>query len=194
MKVVITGSVGTGKTSVAELLAGRFQWPLVRLSDALADLPSRRNRKLDTREVAATDLDRWAIRKTGNFTDWIIEGHMACELGMPADYVFVLRTHPDELEGRLAQRKYLKAKVRENVMAEALDYCLLKVSGKRNVFEIDTTGKTAMQSADEIARMLEGRKRTARKISWSSWLHAAIRIQEKRKGGKAKKAAKEKKR
>ena len=192
MKVVITGSVGTGKTTVAELLAGRFQWPLVKLSDALADLPSKRNRRLDTREVAPKDLDRWVIRKTGNFTDWIIEGHMACELGMPADYVFVLRTHPDELEGRLVQRKYLKAKVKENVMAEALDYCLLKVSRKKNVFEIDTTGKSAMQSAEEIARVLEGRKRSARKISWSSWLHAVTKVTEKRKGGKAKKPAKKK--
>jgi adenylate kinase len=173
MIIMITGSVGTGKTSLAEALARRLGFPLIRLSDAISRIPSKYNKKLRTREVDVAELGKWLAKETGGMRDFIVEGHMACELELDADYVFVLRAHPDELGKRLKARKYVKAKVDENVMAEALDYCLLKVEKKKNVFEIDTTGRSAIRSAEEAMRIIEGRKRLFRKVSWSSWLHAA---------------------
>ena len=173
MIIMVTGSVGTGKTTVAEALARRLDFPLIRLSDAIGKIPSKYNKKLKTREVDVTELSKWLTRETGGMQDFVVEGHMACELELDANYVFVLRTHPDELGKRLKERRYIKIKVEENVMAEALDYCLLKVEKKKNVFEIDTTGRGAMRSAEEAMRIIEGRKRLFRKVSWSSWLHAA---------------------
>jgi adenylate kinase len=181
MIIMVTGSVGTGKTTVAEALSRRLGFPLIRLSDALGKIPSKYNKKLKTREVDVTELEKWLSKETEGMRDFIVEGHMACELELDADYVFVLRTHPDELGKRLRERKYLKAKVDENVMAEALDYCLLKVEKKKNVFEIDTTGRAAIRSAEEAVRIMEGRKRLFRKVSWSSWLHAATSPRPKRK-------------
>jgi adenylate kinase len=180
MIIMVTGSVGTGKSTVAESLARRLGFPLIRVSDALGKVPSKFNKKLRTREVDVAELGKWLAKETVGKKDFIVEGHMACELEMNADYVFVLRTHPDELGERLKARRYIKAKVDENVMAEALDYCLLKVEHKKNVFEIDTTGRSAIRSAEEAIRVIEGRKRLFKKVSWSSWLHAATSRKKKK--------------
>jgi adenylate kinase len=180
MIIMVTGSVGTGKTTVAEVLSRRLGFPLVKLSDALGKVKSTYNKKLRTREVNVAELGQWVAKETEGKRDFIVEGHMACELEMDANYVFVLRTHPDELGERLKARRYLRAKVDENVMAEALDYCLLKVEHKKNVYEIDTSGRGAARSAEEAMRIMEGRKRLFKKVSWSSWLHAAASKKKKK--------------
>ena len=63
---------------------------------------------------------RAEIRKHKNA---VLEGHLACEFGLPADFVFITRTHPTTLEKRLRARGYSEQKVEENAMAELLDYC-----------------------------------------------------------------------
>jgi len=171
MRIIITGAVGTGKTSVARIVSKKLKLPLVELSDA--DVPFAYNKKLKTREVKVKDLRKWARNKTAGLKDYAIEGHMACELDFPADFVFVLRTHPDELAKRLIARRYHKEKIIENIMAEALDYCSCALKQESNVFEIDTTGKTAARSAGEILKALKGRKK-GKIVSWSSWLSCAV--------------------
>jgi len=171
MKLIITGSVGTGKTSVARAISKRLRIPLVELSDA--DVPFVYNKKMKTREVKVKDLKKWIRKKTVGLKDYIVEGHLACELDFPADFVFVLRTNPEELTKRLIARKYHKEKIIENIMAEALDYCSCALKQESNVFEIDTTGKTVGQGAKEILGFLKGRKK-GKVISWSSWLSHAV--------------------
>ncbi|MCX6773449.1 MAG: adenylate kinase family protein [Candidatus Micrarchaeota archaeon] len=182
MKIIITGSVGTGKTSIARILSKKLKVPLIELSDAVQDIPFKYNRRLRTKEVEVKDLEKWAKRKIKNRESYIMEGHLASELNLKPDYAFVLRAHPEEIRKRLEKRRYHKEKIIENMMAEALDYCSAVLRIKRNVFEIDTTGKKASQSAGEILKALKGKARP-KTVSWSSWLcHAVCPRQQSRHG------------
>lgn len=173
MRIVITGSVGTGKTSIARILSKKLKVPLVELSDAVKDIPFVYNERLRTKEVEIKDLEKWAKGKIRNRESYIVEGHLASEIRIKSDFVFVLRAHPEEIRKRLQKRKYHKEKIIENMMAEALDYCSAVLGKRKNLFEIDTTGKTASQSAGEIIRILKG-KAKPKAISWSSWLRDSL--------------------
>jgi adenylate kinase len=173
MKIIITGSVGTGKTSIARILSKKLKVPLVELSDAVKEIPFKYNKRLKTKEVEIRDLEKWVKRRTRNRESYIIEGHLASELNLRPDYAFVLRAHPEEIRKRLAKRRYHEEKIIENMMAEALDYCSAILRIRRNVFEIDTTDKNASQSSGEILRALKGKARP-KIISWSSWLRDSL--------------------
>ncbi|MEW6528573.1 MAG: AAA family ATPase [Candidatus Micrarchaeota archaeon] len=75
----------------------------------------------------------------------LVEGHVACEISLPANFVFVLRCNPSELKKRLQKRKYSEEKIKENLLAEMLDYCVLvgeKNYDKKIIFEVETTDAT----------------------------------------------------
>ena len=76
--------------------------------------------------------------------------------------VFVLRCNPQILERRLKQRKWTSEKVRENVMAEILDYCLIAAQskyGKRKVVQLDTS-RTSVKHSVLIARNIISRSKS----------------------------------
>ncbi|MFA5614406.1 MAG: adenylate kinase family protein, partial [Methanoculleus sp.] len=113
MMIGITGTPGTGKTSVAAELARRG-YRVAHLTDTVRPYIIEEDRD---RRVPVVDVDRWAAEFEP--IDGIVEGHLAHYL--PCDRVVVLRCRPYALRQRLSTRNYSPAKVRENVEAEALD-------------------------------------------------------------------------
>ncbi|MCL5092501.1 MAG: hypothetical protein M1364_02460 [Candidatus Marsarchaeota archaeon] len=68
-----------------------------------------------------------------------IVGHLAQELSIKYDIIVVKRLNLKELLYRLRYRKYPAAKIRENLIAEALDYCGVKAQSASNeVYEIES--------------------------------------------------------
>ncbi len=146
MRLIITGTPGTGKTSVAGILSRRLGWRVIHDKD----LAKRRVVDLRSFRASAFNVLRWA-------RDIIAEGHLFCEVRLPADAVVVLRTRPDVLAERLRRRGYPERKVWENVEAEALDYCLLRAEEKYGqVNQVDTTGRTAEETARIVERIVRG--------------------------------------
>jgi len=91
----------------------------------------------------------------------IVEGHLGCEMRLPVQRVAVLRCEPKKLRERLEKRGYPAAKISQNALCEALDYCTVlseKNYGKRKVWEIDTTGKTLAQVASACKSIFLGKK------------------------------------
>jgi len=171
MRIVITGTPGTGKTKVAGKLAKILKIKLISLRDIVN---KEKIFRIKNREKIADlkALDRKLKSLLKNEKDFVAEGHLACEIRMPADYVFVLRTHPDELKKRLSGRKYRKEKLNENIMCELLDYCpqrVLKVYGIKPI-EIDTTGKTVGGTAGKIKAMIKNKKKKGDKVDYSKEL------------------------
>lgn len=82
----------------------------------------------------------------------IVEGHVT-HLCNNCDKIIVLRLDPNLLEVRLNERNYSKAKIQENLEAEALGVCSIEAYEKHEelVNEIDTTNKTI----DEIIKSIE---------------------------------------
>lgn len=85
-----------------------------------------------------------------------LRSHYAHE--MAVDLAVVLRCSPAVLRKRLEARGWPPAKVRENVEAEAIDVITQEaVERLPLVYEVDTTGRTAGETADAILGILQGK-------------------------------------
>jgi adenylate kinase len=172
--VVITGTPGTGKSSVAEVVAKRLGAKLISLNIIAAESGA-----LSTKDLArdTTLIKTGQLRKALNKLlkegeeDVVVEGHFG-EL-VPKAHVrmaVVLRTNPLVLRDRLRKRGYSAEKVKENVEAELLDACLIaavEAFGEDAVREVDTTEMTPEDAAEQVLAAIDGRRSLpAGSVSW----------------------------
>ena len=163
--IALTGTPGTGKTSVAEELRRRGH-DVLDLKSYIADSGLRGEyiEEMDTYDVD-TDLLRESLRGSDHE---IAEGHLSHFLD--ADMCIVMRCHPDVLAQRLRDRGYAEGKVRENVEAELLDVILCEaVDSGVPVFAVDTTSSTASLAADAVEAIMRGETdgRLPGDVSWA---------------------------
>ncbi|WP_440764971.1 adenylate kinase family protein [Natronorubrum sp. DTA7] len=164
MRVAVTGTPGTGKTTATELLEER-------LSSADGDsLPElgviHLNRVLEDEELyTEIDADRESkIADLEALREWlegrddvVIDSHLAHHF--EADRVVVLRCRPDRLEERLLERDETEAKATENAESEALDVILSEAvdeHGLESVYEIETTDCDPEGVADALEAVVAG--------------------------------------
>lgn len=162
----ITGTPGTGKSSIAGALAQRGS-PVLHLSETISSYIIEVDQERDTRVI---DEERWA-REFSRFNGFV-EGHLAHLL--PCDRIIILRCRPDVLMDRLRRRGYPEEKVRENALAEALDVILIETLesfSPEQVYELDTTDKSIAECsmiADQFARGQV--KASFGAIDWSDYI------------------------
>ncbi|WP_122090440.1 adenylate kinase family protein [Halalkalicoccus subterraneus] len=154
MRVAVTGTPGTGKTSATERLEADFE--VCHLNDAVEreGLYTERDEERDSLVVDFDGLREYVADREG-----IVESHLAHHL--PADRVVVLRCAPDELERRLRERGENEAKARENRESEELDLILSEAvaeHGLESVYEVDTTERSPTEVAREIERVIAGER------------------------------------
>lgn len=152
MQIALTGTPGTGKTTVAHLLP-------YRVIDINALVRSGLNFGTDPeRGCLEADMDALAERLAKMETEeiTILEGHFSHHF---ADWSIVLRLSPQVLESRLEKRGYRREKIRENLEAEALDVILVEaVEYCQRVDEIDTTGLSPQEVSDMVVEIIEGKR------------------------------------
>jgi adenylate kinase len=164
VKIGVTGTPGTGKSTVSQHLKGKK----VDLRDYLEE-----NSLGGLNEEGEIEVDIEELRENPpeepRDEDLIIEGHMAHFLEL--DHCIVLRTRPDVLEERLSGRDYSDEKIRENLEAEKLDVVLSQAVGNQEkVFEIDTTDKTVEETAERIREALEKKEERVGVFDWSEYI------------------------
>lgn len=153
MHVALTGTPGTGKTSVAAALSKERDAAVIAVNDLIGDMDTETDTERDATMVDPERL-RAAFEQADVPGNAIVEGHLAHHL--PVDVTVVLRCHPHELEERLKQKGWRERKVQENVEAEALDVILGEAIQERDtVIEIDTTGKEPAEAARQLADILK---------------------------------------
>jgi adenylate kinase len=163
----MTGTPCVGKTSIARLLTSKLDALYVNLTELAIqeNLISKKDKK---RESIIVDEKRMR-RKIGeiiedcNKQDIIIDGHYAVNVAPKSlvTYVFVLRRNPVELRRFMEQSGFSGSKLWENLAAEILDVCLVDALNnidEGKVCEIDITGKSAEEAANEILNVLSGKK------------------------------------
>jgi adenylate kinase len=151
MKLALTGTPGTGKSTVADMVDAGFK--VVHLNELIKDGYSEGFD--DEKKCWIADIDKLSDFTNGLKGDHILEGHVSHLL--PADAAIVLRASPEALRRRLNDRGWGEAKIRENIEAEALDIILVEaLSYNKKVYEIDTTYMTPMQVRDAILEVIRG--------------------------------------
>jgi adenylate kinase len=156
MLVGITGTPGTGKTSVTELLESRTAYRVIHINELIRE--EKLYSEVDAqRDCVVADMDRVdrRVREMADSDDiTILDSHLSHHI---ADNVIVLRTRPDVLRERLQKRNYSAEKIQENLEAEALDIILCEsAEWCDNVFEIDTTSQSVERTLSDILNILDG--------------------------------------
>ncbi len=162
-RIALTGTPGTGKSSVAALGGTAVQWTEVY---AIARSHGAARRRRTGWEIDLRRLSR-AMRRDRPVGTEVIVGHLAHLL--PVQGAIVLRCRPEELYRRLTRARRGSPKDRrENALAEALGIVASEVrdSGIPWV-EIDTTDRSAASVARcVLARLRRMPPRPLRPIDW----------------------------
>jgi len=175
-RLVVTGNPGTGKHTSAKIVSEKLGARIIdinRVALGNGDAVLSRTDKgieVDTRKVGRLLASALKAERKGNV---VMVGHLAPYVlkSIEVDMVAVLRRSPTKLAATLAERRYSKDKINENVSAEILGvllYDAIKAFGRRRVAEFDTTSRTPEETAGEIIATLQ--KKSPRRTGIVDWL------------------------
>ncbi len=165
MRIAVTGTPGTGKTSACALLKDVTVIDLRKVADEHAE-DFTYDKERGSIEIDPKVMKRFIPKAKGTI---VLEGHISHLLS--PDIAIVLRCSPKVLAKRLAKREWSKEKIQENVEAEAVDVILIEaLDSCKKIFEIDTTKMSAKKVADAIASIISGERGKYRPgdIDWSA--------------------------
>lgn len=142
--LIITGSVGTGKSTLAEKISKKFGFKHIDVNKLIKEnnLFEAYDKKRKCRIVDIKKLNRFLINLIKKSKEnLVIDSHLSHYL--PRKYVdmcIVAKCSLKTLEKRLKKRRYSQDKIRENLDCEIFDVCLNEAKDKKhNMVAIDTT-------------------------------------------------------
>ena len=157
LKVTITGTPGTGKTTVSKIVADKLNLPLFELSEVIKKnrLYTSYDEKRDSFVVDVEALREFFEERSG----FVAEGVVAHYI--PSDVLVILRLNPKEVKKRLEKRGYSLEKIEENVEAEKLAVLATEACNHPpapRILHIDATDKTPEELAELILIGIKGKE------------------------------------
>jgi adenylate kinase len=146
--VIVTGTPGTGKTTVAMRLAKKAGWKYVDVNKVISHhkLSEGYDRKRRCKVVDVKKLNKaltGLINGSGTEQGIVIDSHLSHHLPASAvDACVVTKCNLKLLKNRMKRRKYPVDKIKENLECEIMDVCLNDASeAGHNVFVVETDKK-----------------------------------------------------
>lgn len=140
--IVITGTPGTGKTTLAEVLTEKGFYRLD-LHRHYKDISTGYNRNKQCYDIDLEKLEKLIRQKMKEHSKIVVDSHISHLLPKRLVDLCVVLTCSNlkKLKKRLENRKYSKKKVRENLDAEIFQVCLTESLEKGHQVKILDTGK-----------------------------------------------------
>ena len=194
MKIIaISGTPGTGKTSVSKKLSEIANAKFISLNKlavseqlTLKYDKKRNTHVVDFKKLVPHIINQIESYKKTNIELLLIESHFSDIIPEKyIDYAIILRCNPDELYKRLEKRGYKKEKIIENVQSEILGNSanfFLEKQIKSPIYEIDTTLLTIEKIVNVIIDLIINNVNLENyiigKIDWLELLAQEDRIHE----------------
>ena len=156
----LTGTPGTGKTSLSKLLVKE----VISLSDYYEEASENKNESGEW----IVNIDKLDLILK-NINCEIFEGNFSHKLAR-IEQIIILRCDPLILEKRLKYRNYTEDKVKENLEAEAMGIIYsesLEYLGKENIIQIDNENKTLKETAEIINKYINDNIKLEEEIDYS---------------------------
>jgi len=163
----ITGTPGTGKKSIAPIVADRLRMKCLSLNELA------RSRGLMSRNSGAVDTQELRARLRGDLPkNAVVHGHLLPYVvpSSAVSKVVVLRCEPGALKERLRLRGYGRQKIVENVEAELIGVVssdAFDSYGRAKTWEVDTTRASPADAANLVVEIAVSKPREVRRIDWT---------------------------
>jgi len=142
--LIISGTPGTGKSTLAKILSKKLNFHHLNLHYYYKKISSGYNKKKQCYNLNLKKLEKLLKQKLPQHPHLIIDSHITHHL--PKKYVnLCLITKCSDLKKlkqRLQKRKYSKKKIEENLQCEIFDVCLNEAKQKKHkILIVDTSQK-----------------------------------------------------
>lgn len=176
--VGITGTPGTGKKTIAPLVASRMGLPCISLYDQAVSSGMIRQDDSDA-EVDTAALGRFVVKRVNGPA--LVYGHLLPYVlgGRDLRKVAVLRCEPKTLKRRLLAREYGPTKVVENVEAEligVLSADSMTAFSSKKTAEFDATAPEPTAAAKAVSEFLKGSREAGPRIDWTFGYGSASKL------------------
>lgn len=124
MIISISGSVGSGKTTISKELSKKLNYKLINLNELAQKYKLEEIEKLQTFDFDLNKLLEELEEKIKIEKNLILEGHFAHFINPKLiDYLFVINRDLKDLKQVYVQRKYNEEKIKDNLEVEAMNIC-----------------------------------------------------------------------
>lgn len=173
MIICITGTPGTGKTTLAKILLKKLNYPSLDVKKFIKEkkLSEGYDKKDKCEIIDIKKLNKEIIKeikrvkKAFSPEGIIIDSHLSHYI--PKKYVnicIVTKCELKELKKRLKKRRYSKDKIRENLDSEIFDICLNEAKDKGHyTFVINATEGIKKETISQLTGEIYEIKSTSRK-------------------------------
>lgn len=144
MAIIVTGSVCSGKTTIAKKIAKQKKLKYINVNQLIKDnkLYSYYNKKDKSYVVDIKKLNSFLIELIKKDKKIVLDSHLTHYL--PAKYVdecIVTKCNLKELKRRLEKRKYSREKIKSNLECEILNICHIEALENKHKIKIINTSR-----------------------------------------------------